>query len=69
MLRVPDRGVAVSAKVHNNDLGVMGDWLETTSLLLQEQVSRSEVIDALTEEYRYTSQDLAAERAESVWTE
>ncbi len=69
MLLVPDRGVPVSAKQHNNDLGTLCDWVELSALIVELELSRSDAIDVLLEQYRYAEQDLAAERIGSVWTE
>jgi hypothetical protein len=69
LLRVPDRGVRVSSEKHNNNLLVLCDWVELSVLVLDDELSRVDVIDVLREQYRYTSQDLAAERVGSLWSE
>ena len=60
MLSVP-KGFQRSVKAHNINVETFLDWVETTSLIAQEELSPSDIIDYLIEEQLYDEQDFAAE--------
>lgn len=69
MIRMPMKGMASSVKVHNCDLAVTCDWVESWVLLCDEEVSWSDIRDVLLEQQIYRDQDFADEFIESVWSE
>lgn len=60
MLSIP-KGFQRSVKAHNIKVETFLDWVETTSLIAQEELSPSDIIDYLIEEQFYDEQDFAAE--------
>lgn len=69
MLRLPDKRLGVSAKQHNNDLMVLCDWVEASSLIAGSTISKAALSDLLIEEHIYANEDLCISRLEDVWTE
>lgn len=69
MLSLPTKGVAPSVDKHNVRLDIFCDWIEASVLFDQEEVSKTDIIDTLCEEYVYREQDFAAERVSNAWTE
>jgi len=61
MLRIPTTGFAVSRTEHNGKLEIQADWIEASVLFAADTVSRSDVVDALTENQVYSSQEFAYE--------
>lgn len=68
MLAIPEHGINRSVTKHNSDLGIACDWLESSILFSSDQVSKTDVIDALLEEEIYDSQDFAREFVENIWS-
>ena len=68
MLNLP-RGFRRSVNVHNTSHDVFCDWLETTVLLEEEELSQTDVIGFLMEEQIYDNQDFASEFVLPQWTE
>ena len=50
MLPLPQVGFARSSKKINVDIGSLADWIEASCFLLQERVSKSDIVDILIEE-------------------
>jgi hypothetical protein len=69
MIRIPIKGMTPSVKVHNCDLAVTCDWIESWVLLCDEEVSWSDIRDVLLEQQIYRDQDFADEFIASVWSE
>lgn len=69
MLAFPTKGMAWSVKVHNVTLDVLCDWLEGTMLFSEDELSKSDVTDALCEEHYYDSQDFASQIVSDAWTQ
>ena len=67
MLTLPDKGIHRSITVHNVDLNILTDWIEASVVFVDEQLSKSDVIDVLMEEQIYESQSFAAEKIEVAW--
>jgi hypothetical protein len=68
MIGIPESGMSPSAKVHNCDMLGVADWILSSSLFCEEDVSKSDVLDALMENNIYKSQDFCQEFILSVWT-
>lgn len=69
MLTLPTRGISRSIKKHNVELDVFCDWIEGSVLFVDEELSSSDIVDALREDNVYESQDMAAEMVGNAWTE
>lgn len=69
MLGLPERGFQHSVNVHNVDLAILCDWIEACVILDQVEVSQADVVDVLTENNVYESQDFASEHVENAWGE
>jgi hypothetical protein len=69
MLSIPTRGISRSIKVHKVDLGAFCDWIEASVLFHDGELSSTDVVDSLTENHIYESQDFAAEMIASAWAE
>ena len=68
MLSIP-KGFQPSVKKHNIDDATFLDWVETTALVVQEELSQSEIIECLIEEQCYVVQDFAAEYVSLRWAD
>lgn len=69
MLGLPQRGFQRSVDEHNVELPIMCDWIEASVVFTQAEVSQADVVDVLTENNIYESQDFAAERVGDAWSE
>lgn len=69
MIVLPTKGVARSISVHNSDINVLSDWIETSAICMHHPISRAEIIDTLMEEEIYVNQEFAAEIVTSAWNE
>ncbi len=68
MLGIPTRGISRSINKDNIALDVLCDWIEGSILFVEEELSTTDVVDALCEDYIYDDQDKAAEIVEKAWT-
>jgi hypothetical protein len=57
-----------SIQGHNNDNSLFLDWLESTSLFLEEELSQTDIVDHLVEEQFYEDQSVASEFVSSEWS-
>jgi hypothetical protein len=69
MLTPPSKGFALSVTVHNARLDAMAEWLEGCITFVDEEVTKIDVKDILTEEGIYRNQDFAQERIDDAWKE
>ncbi len=69
MLQLPKDGFNVSVTAHNVKLAALADWIEGSVAFATEEVSQSDVKDALIEGNVYRDQSFASERIESAWNE
>jgi len=69
MLALPTIGISRSVKVHNVELDVLCDWMESSVLFEEQELSETDVIDVLLEEHYYDDSDMASEIVSSAWTE
>ncbi len=70
MLAIPRRGISRSTNVHNVDLDVFCDWIEGSTLFIEEdELSASDIVDALGEGEIYEDQDFAWEIVSDAWSE
>ena len=53
----------------NKDLSIVSDWIESSTVLLNEEVSISDVVDVLTEENLFYDQNDAVEFVSNCWVE
>ncbi len=57
----------LSKQGRNNDNSLFLDWLESTSLFLEEEFSQTDIVDHLVEEQLYEDQSVASEFVLSEW--
>jgi len=69
MLALPTRGISRSVNVHNVELDVFCDWIESNILFEEEELWETDVIDVLLEEQIYDDNDMASEIVSNAWTE
>lgn len=69
MLGFPTRGICRSICVHNVDLQIFCDWIEADVLFDDEELSSSDIVDALMEENVYDNSDMAMQRVDDALTE
>jgi len=69
MLALPTRGISRSVNVHNVELDVLCDWIESSLLFEDEEISTTDVVDALLEEHIYDDSDMSSEIVSCAWTE
>jgi len=69
MLALPTKGISRSINVHNVDLDVLCDWIEGSVLFVEDELSQTDIVDALIGEGIYTEQDMALEIVCDAWTE
>ena len=69
MLALPTRGISRSVHVHKVELDVLCDWIESNLLFEEDELSATDVIDALLEGHIYDDNDMASEIVSSAWTE
>jgi len=69
MLALPTRGIYRSVNVHNVELDALCDWIESSILFEVEELSVTDVVDALLEGHVYDDSDMASEIVSSAWTE
>lgn len=69
MLCLPREGFRLSIKEHNSSLNALIEWVEGTVTFTDERITQSDVVDVLTEEEVYRSQDFARDWLETAWTE
>lgn len=69
MLRLPSTGVAKSVTEHNGVLSTQADWIESSLLFENDTVSRSDVVDVLTENNVYREQGFANVWVSNLFTE
>ena len=68
MLSLP-HGFRRSVRAHNIDRATFLDWVETTTLVAEEELSPTDIIDFLLEEQVYEEQDFAAELVSAMWSD
>ena len=59
MISLPTKGLAVSVNVHNVDRYILCDWIEASALFFGKDVTGPDLVDLLTENNIYKSQDFA----------
>jgi hypothetical protein len=69
MLQLPTTGISRSVARHNVELDAFCDWIEGNILFDEEELSSTDVVDALCEDMIYDSQDMASEMVGNAWTE
>jgi len=69
MLGFPPRGICRSIGAHNVDLQIFCDWIEADVLFDDEELSTSDIVDALMEENIYEDSDMAVQRVNDALTE
>ena len=69
MPAIPTTGFAASVETHNVRLDVMADWIEASILFASDELSPTDVVDALCEGNIYRNQDMAAEMVGNAWSE
>jgi hypothetical protein len=69
MLKIPTKGVSRSTHTHNVSLDVFCDWIEGSILFVDDELSSTDVVDALTEDQIYDDQDMASEIVSDAWAE
>jgi hypothetical protein len=69
MLTIPTKGFARSVNKHNIRLDILCDWIEASTLLLERDLSTSDVADVLMEAELYTSEDFSREIVMNAWNE
>jgi len=69
MLRLPATGTSRSIIKHNCRCDIHVDWIEASLLFATEVVTRSDIVDALTEGNAYESQEFANEWVSTLWGE
>jgi len=69
MLCLPDSGFQPSVSEHNVELDVLVDWIEGSVAFIDEELSQTDVVDALCENSVYREQDFASERVADAWIE
>jgi hypothetical protein len=69
MIRLPSKGIGHSATTHNNDLMVISDWVEASSLFRDVAIDKAKLSDLLVEENIYTDEFLCSARLEDIWSE
>ncbi len=67
MLALPDHGLQRSVKTHNVDREIVCDWIEGSVLFVDNDLSQSDVIDALLDHDIYADQDFASELVVDIW--
>lgn len=67
MLVLPESGMVRSIGVHNVDRQALYDWIEASAVFECEQISQSDVVDSLTENGVYESQEFASEIVDEAW--
>jgi hypothetical protein len=68
MLAIPNEGMNRSVNAHNIDRDILCDWIEANVVLQESRLSKSDVVDALTDNGVYENQDMANEIVEEAWT-
>lgn len=68
MLSLP-KGIRRSVRAHNSDRSVFYDWLEASLLFVDEELSGTDVVDFLTEQQIYDSQNLCSEFVSNAWAQ
>lgn len=69
MLELPSRGFGRSVNTHNVHLDVLCDWIESSVLFHQEDISGTDVVDILIENSIYDDQGFAWELLSDAWRE
>ncbi len=68
MLSIP-RGFRPSASAHNIDDATFLDWVETTILIQEEELSPTNIVECLIEEQLYYDEDFATEYVSERWSD
>ncbi len=69
MFRLPATGTSRSVNKHNCRCDIHVDWIEASLLFVTDVVTRSDIVDALTEGNAYESQEFANEWVSTLWGE
>ena len=69
MIARPTKKIATSVTKHNVDLNVLCDWVEASVLFLDDELSKSDIVDTLLEEEIYAESEFAYEMVSNVWIE
>ena len=70
MLMLPEKGmVARSIDSHNINFEIFCDWIEGSILLTDGEISTTDIVDVLTENFIYDDQDFALSNVENAWSE
>lgn len=67
MLALPEAGIRSSVNVHNSNMDIFCDWIESSAVFLDYPISMSEVVDVLMEHTVYDDQDFAEEFVSAAW--
>lgn len=69
MIEFPTYGFSRSTNQHNVDLGVFCDWIESSVLFDDEELSMTDIVDALMEENIYADANMAQQMVSNAWSE
>lgn len=67
MIVIPDKGLAPSVKKHNCDTLIVADWILSSALFGEADVSRSDITDTLMDNQVYQEQDFCSQFIDQVW--
>lgn len=67
MFILPKKRFNRSVTTHNVDMGGCCDWLEASTIFLNAEISKSDLVDLLCESEIYAEQDFAWELVSDVW--
>ena len=69
MFDLPESGFSRSIQEHNVKRMVLADWIESSLLFVDSEISISDVLDVLMEKNIYADEDFGAEILEDAWSE
>ncbi len=69
MFELPESGFNRSITKHNVDRILLADWIESSTLFVDSEVSQSDVSDILMEYNIYEDEDFASELLEDTWSD
>lgn len=67
MLALPEVGINRSVNEHNCDHQCVCDWIESSLIFSDDEISKSDVVDILIENTIYDDQDFCREFVDTVW--
>ncbi|WP_226687398.1 hypothetical protein [Stutzerimonas stutzeri] len=67
MLELPEKGISTSSTKHNCDMIAVADWAISSAMFSEQDISKTDLVDALMDNQVYSKQDFCNQFIDQVW--